>query len=67
LSRLWTEKEIEILKTMIGKFSVEEICDVLKNRTAGGIRIKAYGLGLALFEPEIDLEYYAKLMKVKKG
>ena len=63
----WSEKELEILKKMWRKFSIEEICEVLKSRTFIAVRHKANSIGLPTFEPEIDLEQYAKMMEVKEG
>ena len=67
LSRVWFKKEIEILENMWGKFTVEEICTVLKCRSVNGIIYQARKLGLPPIEPEIDLEQYAKLMEVTEG
>ena len=63
----WSEKEEEILRTLWGKVEIEEIAKVLKGRSNAGIVKKAHVLKLGPIQVEIDLEYYAELIKVTEG
>jgi len=63
----WSEKEIEILTNLWIKTPIEDIAKVLKGRTKTAIIRKASDLNLHSFRPEIDLEYYAKLLEMKEG
>lgn len=64
---LWIEKEEKILRDMAttGK-TPKQISQVLKSRTPHGIKLKAVKMDISFaVEPEIDLDAFARLMKVK--
>ena len=69
----WSKEEETILKEMWENpaITLEEMTKVLKTRNLETIRKKARALHLPLVservKPEIDLEYYRKLMEVVKG
>ena len=69
----WIKEEETILKRLwdIPEVSLEEMTKVLKTRSVDAIKMKAKSLGLPLISarqtPELDLEYYRKLMEVVEG
>ena len=67
MHRLWTKQEIEILKNLWEKVSLEDIAKVLIERSERAIYDKALKIGLPPAQAEIDLDYYRKLLEMKKG
>ena len=69
----WTKEEETILRQMWGnpEISLKDMATVLKSRNSDSIKMKARSLDLPLLggrqTPEVDLEYYQKLMEVVEG
>lgn len=69
----WMEEEKTLLKEMWGnpEISIKDMTKVLKTRSIDAIKMKARSLELPHLSnrqpPEVDLEYYRKLMEVVEG
>lgn len=69
----WIKAEEAVLREMWEnpEISLKDMTKVLKTRSVDAIKMKARSIGLVHLSnrspPEVDLEYYRKLMEVVEG
>jgi hypothetical protein len=63
--REWSEQEIKILRSSVGKLSALEMKKLLPKRTDRAIRLKASSLGLSLFKTPWSSEDLDKLLELR--